>query len=617
MAQMRFKPTDVTFNQVADLYLAQLRQCANPPTVDIMVEAFPHLEAELREQLPSLTLLEQTLAPLVKEEVTLGSCLGGCELLRELGRGAMGIVYEAFDRQLGRKVAVKVIPLELGTSSMVVDRFELERHAMARVEHPNIVPVYSYGHDNRHAYLVMKLVEGHSLYELQAGGGDFRGKYLFNELYTDWSTLANLGADVAAGLQHSHDQGLVHRDIKPGNLLLDKEGKVWISDFGLAKVFDYARSLSRTGDVVGTPCYMAPEQLRGACDARADVYSLGLTLYELATGEKTWGEKSDLKLLIERNSVSLPNLQSIRPDIPDALSLIIMKACQFAPENRYQSAGEMGIVLGRFLAGSRPSDRRRKKREPDDVFRKKHTLYTLITTVSVTFLTFFVGVLFFIRPTEEISVPIPISMAADVAEVESPEFRESAFGLIDKLADENEDKMVDIVAGFLHESLNESSEGLHFSETAKGELQNQVDYIAKQIKTKGLTEEALDEFLEGYRKTPLPQATRVMRLTVLVSNSGMTKQEKEAGIELLRGLASAVINGAISERQADKIINELTRGRSGSTDQIALMRIPDQDLRRWLGNLYATIKKLPADQTGPARVPQAIRKNIQHSFGDN
>ena len=560
MAQTRFKLTDLTFNQVADLYLAQLRQGVNPPTIDAVVEAFPHLESQLREQLPSLALLEKTLAPTSNNEIELGSRLGGCELLRELGRGAMGIVYEAFDLQLGQKVAVKVSPLEAGASSMVAARFELERHAMARVEHPNIVPVYSYGHDNHHVYLVMKLIEGYSLYDLQGGGGDFRIRHLYNELYNDWNALANLGVDVAGGLQHSHDQGLVHRDIKPGNLLLDQVGKIWISDFGLAKVFDYARCLSRTGDVIGTPRYMAPEQLRGACDGRVDVYSLGLTLYELATGGKAWGEKTDLKLLIERNSVSLPDPRRMRPDFPESLSSIIMKACQFAPEDRYQSAGELQIVLERFLAGARPSDRRRKKREPDEVFRKKSAVHTLISMVFVTLLTFCVGVLFFMRRGEDRAFPKVTGMA----NVHSQDFRESDFGKLDEL-----------------------------------------------------TNKSLDKFFEGYREASLPQAIRVLRLSVLISNSGMSEREQEVGIGILRRLAALLIDGLIDERQVDKLINELAERGTLDSEQIFLTRVTDRELRSWLEKVCSTINLLPTAPSGSGQDFGASQDNTMRLYGDD
>ncbi len=188
------------------------------------------------------------------------------------------MVYLGHHRELDRKVAIKTIPLVNTNSENAIDRFQLERRAMARLDHPNIVPIYDCGIHDQDAFLVMKYIEGKNLHQFLKGEGDYREKIVFNDLLSDWKTFAKLALDVASGLAHAHEQGLIHRDIKPANLILDNHGKVWITDFGLAKVIDYTRSISLTGEAVGTPRYMAPEQMRGKADPRSDIYSLGITL---------------------------------------------------------------------------------------------------------------------------------------------------------------------------------------------------------------------------------------------------------------------------------------------------------------------------------------------------
>lgn len=147
----------------------------------------------------------------------------------------------------------------------------------------------------------MKYIDGRSLDKLLQPDADYSSQALLAHLQGDWHFFATMAARVADGLQHTHELGLVHRDIKPANLLLDSNRKVWITDFGLAKICDFARSVS--GDAIGTPRYMAPEQLRGVCDVRSDIYSLGITLYELAGGCRAWDDHSLQKITSQRASL--------------------------------------------------------------------------------------------------------------------------------------------------------------------------------------------------------------------------------------------------------------------------------------------------------------------------
>ncbi len=179
---------------------------------------------------------------------------------------------------------------------------------------------------------------------------------------SDFQLIARMGADVAAALEHAHARGTIHRDIKPANLILDKTGKIWVRDFGLAKLCDDDSDISHTGDLIGTPRYMAPEQLRGHADERSDVYSLGVTLYELASGSRAWDNANHCELLKSRSVFELPNVEEINTSIPDTLARIIMRACAHDPEDRYQTAGELQHVLNQFAHGEVVCDRRLRPR---------------------------------------------------------------------------------------------------------------------------------------------------------------------------------------------------------------------------------------------------------------
>lgn len=606
---------DISFTAVADMYLDELRK-GKPLSIEVLAKTFPHLANDLRTQLPALALLEQTMGKPASAKATAPpDVLGGCQIIRELGRGAVGIVYEALQKDLGRKVAVKVIPIQPQGSGVSVERFELERLAMGRLEHPNIVPVYACGFEDANAYLIMKLIEGHSLYDLQQGLGNFRIQFHCSELKSNWDQLAEFAATIASGLQHAHEQGLVHRDIKPGNLLLDEEGKVWISDFGLAKLFDYSRSLSGTGDAIGTPRYMAPEQLRGVCDRRSDVYSLGITLYELASGVRAWGDVSNVALMSDRRSLTLQDLKTVRSDVPSDLAAIIMKACAFAPDERYQTAQELEHVLTRFLNKNYPGDRRKKLREPDEVFRKKSKQRMALGVVAVAGISIFVGAaaVWIGRGTDASQ---PALETIRNTEPRSARSDANTIALIDRLADQDQEDMVAIVSDFVGEELDKTSVELNFSETTRKQLRTQVDTITDQIKTTGLTEESLGKFLDSYRHSLLPVATRVMRLSLIIEKSGLVPNERNAAISMLRGLSAATLNGYATEQQVNAYVNELTGAQVKTTTDMATFFVQDQQLRLWLGRLQQRLSALPPEAF---EVQGVIERELQkvnvHAFG--
>ena len=360
--------SNCSFGNFTEIFLA-LHRAGETPDVEEAIRCFPHLEEEIRCHLPTLLLLEDTLAhdPTAElERIDPGQQVAGCYLREKIGDGAFGRVYKGFQPALDRFVAIKVIPLNT-PSKTAPKRLELERKAMARLSHPNIVPVYASSEQNSNAYLVMKLIHGHTFSQVIRRECGKRWKDQYQELTTDWKRFAKMALDLASALDHAHQKGFVHRDIKPSNLMLDEEGCVWITDFGLVKMLDQDYSLSATGDVIGTPRYMSPEQLRGKCDERSDIYSLGLTLFEFLTGSPVRVDNNHL--LVTEEQCAPAKISNVNKDIPDDLARVIEKACAFSPEDRYQSAAELAAVLNRYLLDKVP-DRRQRKRLPDQVFKR-------------------------------------------------------------------------------------------------------------------------------------------------------------------------------------------------------------------------------------------------------
>jgi serine/threonine protein kinase len=302
--------------------------------------------------------------------------LGDFRIVREIGRGGMGVVYEAVQLSLGRQVALKVLPFAAALNARQLQRFKTEAHAAAQLHHSNIVPVYAVGCERGVHYYAMQLIDGRPLdavvHELRgepAGPSgssptvDFRAGPTARRTGTTgaasragrgreaYRAAARIAAQAADALAYAHDAGVVHRDVKPANLLLDAKGNVWVADFGLAQVAADP-GLTRTGDVFGTLRYMSPEQAAGRrldIDHRADIYSLAATLYELLTLEPVFPD-DDREALLHRVLRDDPRPpRQIDRAIPVELETIVLKALAKAPEERYATAAELGDDLRRFL----------------------------------------------------------------------------------------------------------------------------------------------------------------------------------------------------------------------------------------------------------------------------
>ncbi|MEZ6151954.1 MAG: serine/threonine-protein kinase [Pirellulaceae bacterium] len=282
------------------------------------------------------------------QALTAAKSLNDFKITREIGRGGMGIVYEAEQLSLSRTVALKILPLATTLPERKIQRFKLEARAAAALNHPNIVPVYSVGFDNGVHFYAMQYIQGQSLADLLR----VDGTTLLGPGSNDhWNKVAEIGVQIADALAYSHAVGIVHRDIKPANLLIDHAGKAWLADFGLAQL-ENETALTLTGDLMGTLRYMSPEQAsgqRGVLDYRTDIYSLGITLYELLTLAPAF-EDPDPRRLLKQVLESQPRSpRKLNPSIPKDLETIVLKSIAMEPRDRYASAKDLHEDLQRFL----------------------------------------------------------------------------------------------------------------------------------------------------------------------------------------------------------------------------------------------------------------------------
>jgi tetratricopeptide (TPR) repeat protein/tRNA A-37 threonylcarbamoyl transferase component Bud32 len=423
--------------QLADEFVERHRRGEQPALTDY-ANRYPELAEQIRDLFSALIVLEDVRpgqhravdapAPPVAGEVPFRQ-LGDYRIVREIGRGGMGVVYEAEQEALGRRVALKVLPPEAMRDPRHLHRFQREARAAARLHHTHIVPVFGVGEDSGTHYYVMQYIEGRPLDEVLAelrrlraragaaqeptdGGalgkappgpapassaavarslwaGQFRGDNpedpnqaidhdaltpLFETPATPRTpnpevavagpsgssspladphrpyakSVAQIGVQVAEALDYAAQQGVLHRDVKPSNLLLDVWGNVWLTDFGLARASG-TPDLTRPGDLLGTVRYMAPERFRGHADVRGDVYALGLTLYELLALRPAFGEAGEPELMGKITRAEPPRLDRLNPQLPRDLVTIVHKAMAKDPAQRYQTAGALAEDLHRFL----------------------------------------------------------------------------------------------------------------------------------------------------------------------------------------------------------------------------------------------------------------------------
>ncbi len=354
------------------------------PTFDEYAERHPDLARDIRDLFPMLCVLEdlgpgRTESQAAAPSFELGPLqkLGEYRIIREIGRGGMGVVYEAEQETLKRLVALKVLPFPAFQDKRQLERFRIEALAAARLHHANIVPVFAVGEDRGLHFFAMQFIRGQTLAEvlnevrrLRQVDASKEPARIPSERLGDSTTsigadsgapyyrgVARLALQVAEALAYAHGEGILHRDIKPANLILDLQGQVWVTDFGLAKVQD-SGEFTVTGSLAGTIRYMAPERLRGSGDARSDVYSLGITLYELLTLRPAFTASERAEILHEIANHEPPPPRRLDAAIPRDLETVVLKAIAKESKDRYRSAAALADDLRRFLNREPVSARR-------------------------------------------------------------------------------------------------------------------------------------------------------------------------------------------------------------------------------------------------------------------
>ena len=280
------------------------------------------------------------------------------EILEKVGTGGMADVYKSKDHTLNRYVAVKVLKQEFSENANFVSKFRVEAQAAAGLMHPNIVNVYDVGEEKGiyYYYIVMELVDGITLKNYIAK----RGRLGYKE-------AVSIALQVSMGLEAAHRNHIIHRDIKPQNIIISRDGKVKVTDFGIAKA---ATSDTITSNVMGSVHYTSPEQARGGfSDEKSDVYSLGVTLYEMLTGEVPFDGETTVAIAIRHIQEAMPSPKKLNPDIPYSVDQIVLKCCEKSPDRRYQNMQELAVDLKRSI--SDPDGDFVKRYDPNDMGHTK------------------------------------------------------------------------------------------------------------------------------------------------------------------------------------------------------------------------------------------------------
>lgn len=367
------------FELLVSQFVDELRT-GKQPSVELYARRFPPHAARIREVFPVLAMLEH--ARIAKEGQSIRrnmpdrfpfTRIGNCELIGELGRGGMGVVFHARDLQSGHLVAVKILPWRVSIVPEWVARFEHEARTTAQLRHRNIVPVFRYGQENGYCFFVMQFVNGIGLDRVIDRLRETDGVVYAEEIHrqesqrlsgamnaipvakamseadpanprrrrltrTSWNSFTKIGVQATQALRAAHAAGILHNDIKPGNLLLDADGRVWVTDFGLSQPIEERRSKPSGSTVAGTLRYMAPERLLGQQTASCDLYSMGATLYELCLQRSVFdhSNRDELMRMILEDRPVRP--RAIVRDFPRGLETIIMNCLEKHPADRYSTA---------------------------------------------------------------------------------------------------------------------------------------------------------------------------------------------------------------------------------------------------------------------------------------
>jgi serine/threonine protein kinase len=276
------------------------------------------------------------------EDLT-GWQFGPYRIVAPLGEGGMAAVYRAYQPNMDRYVALKVLPRYFASDPQFVGRFEQEARVLAKLQHPHILPVFDYGESEGYTYIVMTYVDAGSLSQL------------LEERTLTLREVGRIISQVGDALDYAHSIGVLHRDVKPSNILVDSRGNCLLTDFGIAKIVESSTKLTQTGGILGTPAYMSPEQIASATlDGRTDIYSFGIVLYEMTTGRPPYQAETAAAVLVKHLHDPLPMPRRFNPALPESVERVILRALAKKPEDRFPTAGEMVTAMEQAIASLDP-----------------------------------------------------------------------------------------------------------------------------------------------------------------------------------------------------------------------------------------------------------------------
>lgn len=358
--------------RVLDQYLVDLQAGRQPDRARLLAE-HPDLASQLEQALDGLEFIHRAST----DDAPPPARLGDFRIVREVGRGGMGVVYEAEQISLRRRVALKVLRFGAVADEVAMQRFQREAETVAQLHHTNIVPIFAVGSEEGVRYYAMQFIEGRDLADLASQAR--QGEPSISPV-----DVARWGLQAADALAHAHQHGVVHRDIKPSNLILDRDGRIWLTDFGLARRVDDV-ALSVAGALLGTPRYMSPEQARASkdpIDHRTDIYSLGATLYELATGQPIFEATTPHEVLTQILNAEPRAPRQLSPQVPRDLETIILKCLAKEPAQRYPTALALADDLRAFLEGRAISARPPNLLERGARWMRKHRRTSTVAAFS-------------------------------------------------------------------------------------------------------------------------------------------------------------------------------------------------------------------------------------------
>lgn len=487
------------------------------------------------------------------------------EIQEELGRGTSSVVFRSRDRSAGGSFALKLMK---NTSTPETEsRLTREIENLIRLNHPNVVSIIDKGVIEDHVYLVMNLVEGCSIGDLFNESPSLLASYWLADLKNDWSRLAIWGKEIASALEYLHAENIFHGNLNPTNILVNREGRCLIADFGLASVMEHDLEGSQCGGVSRFLRYRALEQLCGITDQRSDVYSLGRTLYELACIAGELPPQS-------YNRVELPPICDVNPNVPADLGQVIDKACDKVADHRFQNARELEAVLQRFLEGKSPCDRRRPgKRMSDQEFKalQKRKGRNMILGTAGVFALSFVSVFAFnvittkSEPTNSENQTMPDLRVSETQQVSAPAIEANDAGVQERLEETTNPPSA--------KDMENSPVALSESESAKPAEDVSHD-APKSSELRGLKEGSLELSRNA--------SDKVLALMTTLDSSGLSIEEKLQGKQTLERFAKAVLSNKIPSSEAEHLLSALFLGNTAKLEQMGEIQVPERAFASWL-----------------------------------